>query len=66
MSAELRPQVVTLDNGLRLVLTELPHARSVSVSIYVNAGARYEAAQDLAVGSRVGLHDRRNRPFFTL
>ena len=44
MSAELRPQVVTLDNGLRLVLTELPHARSVSVSIYVNAGSRYEAA----------------------
>lgn len=44
MSIELCPQIVTLENGLRLVLTELPYARSVSISIYVSAGARYEAA----------------------
>ena len=43
MNIELQPQIVTLDNGLRLVLTELPYARSVSISIYVSAGSRYEA-----------------------
>ena len=46
MTAELQPQVVTLDNGLRFVLTELPHARSVSISVYVGAGSRYEAASE--------------------
>ena len=44
MSVDPRPQVSTLDNGLQLVLTELPHARSVSISIYLRAGQRYEAA----------------------
>ena len=44
MSVDSRPQVSTLDNGLQLVLSELPHARSVSISIYIRAGQRYEAA----------------------
>ena len=46
MSVEPRPQVSTLDNGLQLVLTELPYARSVSISIYLRAGQRYEAAPE--------------------
>ncbi len=46
MSADPRPQVSTLDNGLQLVLSELPHARSVSISIYIRAGQRYEAAPE--------------------
>ena len=46
MSVDPRPQVSTLDNGLQLVLTELPHARSVSISIYLRAGQRYEAAPE--------------------
>lgn len=32
----------TLENGLRVVVTPMPHASSVSVSVYVGAGARYE------------------------
>ena len=44
MGADPRPQVVTLANGLRLALTELPHARSVAISAYVAAGPRYEPA----------------------
>src|SRR5207248_10058839 len=31
-----------LDNGLRVLSSSLPHTRSVSVSIYVGAGSRYE------------------------
>ena len=36
----------TLDNGLRLVVTPMAHARSIAISIYVAAGARYEQPQD--------------------
>ena len=46
MSADPPPQVSTLDNGLQLVFAELPHARSVSISIYLRAGQRYEAAPE--------------------
>jgi predicted Zn-dependent peptidase len=38
------PEVVTLENGLRVVASPMAHARSVSISVYVAAGARYEAA----------------------
>ena len=38
------PEVVTLESGLRVVASPMPHARSVSISVYVAAGARYEAA----------------------
>jgi predicted Zn-dependent peptidase len=38
------PSLFTLDNGLRVAVTPMPHARSVSVSVYVAAGSRYEAA----------------------
>ncbi len=34
--------VTTLDNGLTLVVTPMPFARSVSATYYVRAGARYE------------------------
>ena len=44
MSVDSRPQVSTLDNGSQLVFSELPYARSVSISIYIRAGQRYEAA----------------------
>src|SRR5919205_618229 len=36
-------QKFTLDNNLRLVVNELPHTRSVTISMYVATGARYEA-----------------------
>jgi predicted Zn-dependent peptidase len=32
-----------LSNGLRVVTSELPHTRSVSISIFVGAGSRYES-----------------------
>ena len=32
-----------LDNGLRVLSSELPHTRSVSISLFVGAGSRYEA-----------------------
>ena len=33
---------VTLDNGLRVVSTYLPHTMSASISIFVGSGSRYE------------------------
>ena len=38
------PEIATLDGGLRVVACPMPHARSVAISIYINAGARYEAS----------------------
>ena len=35
-------QKVTLDNGLRLVTTAMPHTNSVSISFFIGAGSRYE------------------------
>ena len=35
-------QKTTLPNGLRVVTSEVPHARSVSTSIFVSAGSRHE------------------------
>jgi len=32
-----------LDNGLRIVSSTLPHTRSVSISIFIGAGSRYES-----------------------
>jgi predicted Zn-dependent peptidase len=40
------PIVTTLDNGLRIVVTPIAHARSVSVSFYMRAGSRYEEEAD--------------------
>lgn len=36
-------QRTTLDNGLRILTSEMPSTRSVAASIYVGAGSRYEA-----------------------
>lgn len=36
-------QKFSLDNNLRLIVNELPHTRSVTTSVYVATGARYEA-----------------------
>ncbi len=35
----------TLSNGLRVLTAPMPHTRSVSVSVYVGAGSRYETSQ---------------------
>ncbi|MDA1241377.1 MAG: pitrilysin family protein [Chloroflexi bacterium] len=40
---DLSPPVrTTLENGVRLLVTPMPYARSVAVSVYVAAGSRYE------------------------
>lgn len=37
------PEIVTLESGLRVLACPMPHARSAAISIYFNAGSRYEA-----------------------
>ena len=37
-------QKTTLANGLRVVTCEMPHTRSVSISIFVGVGSRYESS----------------------
>ncbi len=37
------PEPITLENGLRVVVVPMPHARSVALSAYVAAGSRFEA-----------------------
>ncbi len=36
-------QKSTLDNGLRVVTSEMPHTRSVSMCVFVGVGSRYES-----------------------
>lgn len=38
-----------LANGLRILTTTMPHTRSVSVSIYVGTGSRYETAAEAGI-----------------
>ena len=45
LDALAAPSVFTLDNGLRVAVTPMPYARSVSISVYVGAGSRYEATE---------------------
>lgn len=35
-------QRATLDNGFRLIITEVPHTRAVSLGFFIGVGARYE------------------------
>ena len=39
----------TLDNGLRVVSCEMPHSRSVSISIFIGVGSRYEPAEQAGI-----------------
>ncbi|MFC1861996.1 M16 family metallopeptidase [Chloroflexota bacterium] len=39
----------TLDNGLRLVTATMPHARSVSISLFIGVGSRYEADTEAGI-----------------
>ncbi len=36
-------QKTTLDNGLRVITSHMPHTHSVCIAIFVNVGARYES-----------------------
>lgn len=39
-------QVITAKNGVRIVTEQMPHVRSLSVGIWVNAGSRYETKEE--------------------
>ncbi|MCI0441438.1 MAG: insulinase family protein, partial [Chloroflexi bacterium] len=39
----------TLPNGLRVVTSEMPHTRSVSISIFIGVGSRYEPSEQAGI-----------------
>lgn len=46
---DLEYQRTTLDNGLRILSSPMPGTRSVSVSVYVGAGSRYETDAEAGI-----------------
>ena len=42
-------QKTTLDNGLRLITTTMPHTRAVTVSFFIGTGSRYETETQAGV-----------------
>ncbi len=40
---------ITLDNGLRLLTSEMPHTRSVSVVFFLGVGSRYEIDSEAGI-----------------
>ncbi|MBI2859419.1 MAG: insulinase family protein [Chloroflexi bacterium] len=42
-------KLTTLDNGLRLITTPMPHTRSVSVGFFVGTGSRYESDEQAGI-----------------
>ena len=42
-------QKTTLDNGLRILTSSMPHTRSVSLSFYTGAGSRYEEDREAGI-----------------
>jgi len=42
-------QKTTLDNGLRIISSTMPHTRSVCIGIFLGAGSRYERAAETGV-----------------
>ena len=39
----------TLDNGLRVITSTMPHTRSVSICIFIGVGSRYEAEPEAGI-----------------
>jgi predicted Zn-dependent peptidase len=42
-------QKLTLDNGLRLVTSAMPHTRSVAISFFIGTGSRYESDEQAGI-----------------
>ena len=42
-------QKTTLDNGLRVITSTMPHTRSVCVGFFVGTGSRYEKAEEAGI-----------------
>ena len=57
---------ITLDNGLRIVTSPMPHTRSVSVCIYLGVGARYETETEAGIShfiEHIMFRGTERRPF---
>lgn len=39
------PKIINMDNGIRLVTKHMPHTESITVSIWVSTGSRYETKE---------------------
>ena len=48
-STEPTIRKTTLDNGLRVVSSEIPHTRSVCISFFIGAGSRHEADEQAGI-----------------
>ena len=42
-------QKTTLDNGLRIITSTMPHTRSVCVSLFIGTGSRYETDPEAGI-----------------
>jgi len=42
-------QKTTLDNGLRIITSSMPHTRSVGISFFIGTGSRYEADAEAGI-----------------
>jgi len=42
-------EVITLDNGMRVVCDPMPHVRTTALGVWVDVGSRYEAAREMGV-----------------
>ena len=42
-------QKTTLDNGLRVITTPMPHTRSVSICIFIGVGSKYETEPEAGI-----------------
>ena len=42
-------QKTTLDNGLRLITVNMPHTRSVCISVFIGTGSRYESEAEAGI-----------------
>ena len=42
-------QKTTLDTGLRIVTSEMPHTRSVAIGIFIGVGSRYESPEQAGI-----------------
>jgi predicted Zn-dependent peptidase len=40
---------ITLDNGLRLVMEDMPHTRSVAINFFIGTGSRYETDKQAGI-----------------
>ncbi len=49
LEGETLYQKTTLENGIRVVTSNMPHTRSVTISIFIGTGSRYEKKYEMGV-----------------